>query len=70
MYTIEKNVPMPERKSKSRFPLAQMQVGDSFAIPPTDYNTARTICFNYCKKNTQVFKVIKRGEEIRVWRTA
>ena len=34
MIEIEKNVPLFPRKTNTKYPFAEMKVGDSFVIPP------------------------------------
>lgn len=76
MITIDKNVPMPESRGSSRYPYADMEVGDSFFIATRgvdELGTARRLrgsSFTYGKKVGKKFSVRKMGEGFRVWRVA
>lgn len=76
MITIDKNVPMPEGRARSRYPYADMEVGDSFFVVTngTDENaTARRLrgsSFTYGKKAGSKFSVRKMDNGFRVWRVA
>lgn len=44
MYQIDHNIPIPDRSRaprKSKYPLLELEVGDSFAIPPDRVCTVR-----------------------------
>lgn len=69
MYTIEKNIPYPDARSKYPFP--RMDVGDSFFIPATDIVGSRvSVALNYYKKKNpkKAFITRKSADGMRVWR--
>lgn len=76
MITIEKNIPMPEARSKGRYPYADMQVGDSFYLETKgvdEIGVARRLrgsSFLYGKKSGAKFSVRKMDDGFRVWRVA
>lgn len=71
MYTIEKNVPAPKRKTRTiKYPFADMQVGDSFCAPVSWqalYNTSR-----YFLKTRKLegwkFRAAEEEGGARIWR--
>ena len=71
MYTIEKNIPLPERKSREiKYPFADMQVGDSFYAEKgwqTVYNAS-----TYFRKTRKLlnwkFRCAPEGDGCRIWR--
>jgi len=75
-YAIEKGVPWHGRVHH-KFPLADMQEGDSFLIPKTDYKKANEMMRvlrieyeRYQASHPRVwFKHKQTDEGIRVWRT-
>ena len=67
--TIDKNIPIPKRRTK--WPFADMEVGDSFFAPgfASDEFSGRTK--HYAPKKFTVRTVIENGVRgVRVWRTA
>ena len=73
-YEIEKDIPLPPRKSRvSAYPFAEMNVGDSFVVPPTENAPALTTLRNAAaqakKKLGFKFVVAETYDGIRVWRT-
>lgn len=85
MFTIEKGIPVPVRAPKVDYPLANLEVGDSFLVP-VDYTTgtpeakatagkvARSVnsAVTAANKKSEGSKFAARKVEggIRVWRTA
>jgi len=74
-YKIEKNVPIPD--SQKRYPLAEMEIGDSFLVPIVDnkYMATRNRlnpAFSKFKKSDSPRKYLTKrtddGNDIRVWR--
>lgn len=65
--SIEKGVPMPTVKTRSSYPLKQMQIGDSFVIP----NDSKVNGLRQCAKYAGV-KIAQRreGHNVRIWRIA
>ena len=83
--TVEKNIPIPESRfgkgrqpGETKYPFAELQVGDSFMVPTkkqTDINKMQSsICghaFQYKRKNRDTnftTRIVDGG--IRVWRIA
>lgn len=66
---IDKNVPMPVR-----YPFADMQVGDSFAVPKTVHRTTVSIAaLRYGRKHGMKFAVRQTdpiNKSLRCWRVA
>jgi hypothetical protein len=63
---IDKNVPIP-----ARFPFADMQAGDSFAVPPEITRYAVSVAAHrYGKKHGLKFTVRRMADKtLRCWRT-
>ncbi len=47
-YTIESNIPVPPSKRKTKYPFAEMKVGDSFFVPETESDTKRVGMAAHC----------------------
>ena len=64
---IDKGVPLPRR-----FPFADMQVGDSFAVPPDVKRPAVTVAaMRYGRNHGMKFTVrLTPDRTLRCWRTA
>lgn len=64
---IEKNIPLP-----SRFPFANMQVGDSFLVPETaKRSTVSVAARRYGEKHGWRFSVrLTEDRKLRCWRVA
>lgn len=76
-YKIEKNIPIVRaRKAFTRFPLDEMEVGDSFYIPLSDQKKESAMASIYSAANSfnrshkAKIKVSTRSEAdgLRVWR--
>lgn len=66
-YKIEKNVPYIAACGKfSRFPLKQMEVGDSFVFDEKDSGSIRSACSWFGKRYNMKFSV--RAKVRRCWR--
>ncbi len=68
---IERNIPMPTLRVPSKYPFANMKVGDSFAIRKgQDVQLVRQAASHYSiKKNPKTRFAIYRTEEgYRCWR--
>jgi len=65
MPPIDKNVPLP-----ARFPFEQMEVGDSFAVPPSVHRTTVGIAaLRYGRKHGMKFTVRQVADKtFRCWR--
>jgi hypothetical protein len=75
MYVIEKNIPAPRFEGRKKYPIEDLQLGDSFLVPGVDEKVRRslTVCANTIAKKhngTRKFTVRKVGQGFRVWRTA
>lgn len=65
-YKIESNIPMPVRKAKSKYPFAEMKVGDSFQFELRRGKAThiQTAAFYAAKKLNMKFAI----RETRCWR--
>ena len=68
MVKIDKGIPVPKetRKRKPKYPLAVMDIGDSFF---TDKNIKGLVSRFAKADGAKKFVVRQEGEGIRVWRT-
>jgi hypothetical protein len=74
MYPIEKNIPPPKRVIK--YPIFEMEVGDSFVIPCKEKDKERVRCSalthikKICQKEGLRIKLgsTAKGEGVRIWR--
>jgi hypothetical protein len=67
MFKIEKNVPFAERK----YPFAKMEVGDSFEVPVTMWNSAKTSATHFGIRHNRKFAARLTGPDTgRIWRIA
>ncbi len=79
MFAVERGIPMPARRNMTKYPFAQLEVGDSFAVPipmGTDAG-ARTAAilsaaYSWGKRNSIRFAVRLDDNKAtaRVWRVA
>ena len=78
MIKIDKGIPIPPKISaKSKYPLSEMEVGDSFFVPGSVSKATSIIHYRKLKgtlglDTAFVTRAEKRGNEtgIRVWRVA
>lgn len=79
MFEIESNVPFPANARKTKYPWAEMKVGDSFFVPVTDDAETRTTAqslrsasrhFAHRHNNGHVFKTCHVAGGLRTWRVA
>lgn len=76
MYTIEKNIPLPEtvlRNKTNNFPLNTMEVNDSFIAPKEKRSSIQAAAKKYGESNPGVkfaTRVLENEVNIRVWRIA
>lgn len=85
MFEIEKDVPIPETRQGrgSKYPFAEMEVGDSFLVEPEEdpnlgvvdeeeYAKVRgrvsNVAYKYGKDHDKKFTVRQTDEGVRVWR--
>ena len=73
---IDKNIPLPHPKPDryGKYPLGQMGVGESFAVPEAEVLKVRPAVAHYARRTGKQFttrKIVEHGKTvIRVWRTA
>ena len=70
-YVIEKNVPFVQKKGpgrKPKYPLRQMEVGDSFLVPGGNLRTMRTMARIVGLQLGRKFKAQEQEGGVRVWR--
>lgn len=68
MYQIEKDVPVPKA---SKYPLKEMEVGDSFAAPWHERHKIAVSCQKLKPKRFATRVVFEDGQKVcRVWRVA
>ena len=66
---IEKNIPLPLRPRSDKYPLAQLEVGDSF-FAPIGAAALAAHARRFGKANQRKFIVRPEGDGSRVWRKA
>ena len=70
-FKIEKNVPLPEdRPAATKYPFGQMEVGDSFAVDPSQATRVRNAACYHARNHGAKFSILKNGEKFRCWRIA
>jgi len=77
-YKVEKGIPVPPKKSGrpkkkvSKYPFAQMNVGDSFCAAAKDRVKIASAAVTYrkTKKRTAKFTTRVEGKLARIWRVA
>lgn len=71
-FSIEKDVPLPEKNVRGKYPFDQMEVGDSFFVVNKDTTQMSALCKRAGKRLEGRFvtaKVEKDGQSgVRVWR--
>lgn len=70
---IEKGVPIPDKAGrKVKYPLDDMDVGDSFFVPDADHQDISPVIAarRRARKWTRQFTTRREDDGIRVWRTA
>ncbi len=68
MIKIDKNIPPPP--TRVRYPIANMEVGDSFLIPNCLHGSISGRIAYSMKKHGYTFRTKKEGGGVRVWRTS
>jgi hypothetical protein len=70
-YRIEKDIPIPPQKRRSRYPFEDMAVGDSFIVPVSKRNSlAGSISrFQNFIDSSKEFTYRQMDDGYRVWRT-
>ena len=77
-YKVDKAVPIPgPRKASARFPVASLEIGDSFEVPPSERGGAYLACRKRKKMGALIhddgwdYAVrILPSKNLRFWRTA
>lgn len=70
---IEKNLPIPAARTRSgsKYPFAQMAIGDSFGVSDVSIPAVYAAANKAAKESTAKYSVRKTGERsCRVWRIA
>lgn len=72
MFKIEYGIPLTGRKNgrKAKYPFADMNVGDSFALPAKNVKSARSRAFQINKKMGFKFAFRTFNDKVRCWRVA
>lgn len=71
VFKIEKNIEISSRgRGVSKYPFAQMDVGDSFSAPHTAAMKIRSAAFSFGKRSGFRFSTRKDGDQVRIWRIA
>lgn len=66
VFVVESNIPTP-----TRYPFAQMKVGDSFAIPDEiKSGSIKVNASRYGKQNNMKFTIRRTADGYRCWRVA
>jgi len=71
MINIDKDIPMPPIRKRTRamkYPLAYMEVGDSFIVVETDPGRLRTSAYAWGRRHGVQFQAEDTGEGTRIWR--
>jgi len=69
MFTIEDGHPAPDKNQQERYPLGDMQVGQSFFVPEAIAKKARMAARAYVRRHPDKkysWKYVEGG--IRIWR--
>ena len=71
-FVIEKNVPLPEKNIRWKYPFDQMEVGDSFAVPEGINRTRVSVAaMRYGREHKMKFTVRQMPDRsLRCWRIA
>lgn len=69
MITTDKDVPMPEARSRNSYPYKTMNVGDSFFVRDGKLQIVCNANWKNGKKLGKKFCARREADGIRVWRT-
>jgi hypothetical protein len=69
-FKIESDVPVPVGNTRSKYPWAEMKVGDSFFVEHGSQNVLSTSGRQYGKFHGGKFSTRREGNGVRVWRIA
>lgn len=69
-FKIEEDIKMPNTRSNSKYPFADLDVGHSFQMDGNNdqINALRTSACYYGSRNEKKFSVIKNDTGARCWR--
>jgi hypothetical protein len=78
-YKIDKGIPLPDRGTVSKYPFAEMEVGDSFVVSDNEQTSIISAANSFGKKFDPRRKFVSRkitdtsgkyNHTIRIWRVA
>ena len=70
MFEIEKNIPLPKNKQNYKYPLRELEVGESFTIPLIQKAIVAAHMSHIKHQSGKVFTLRTIDKEtVRVWRT-
>lgn len=68
-FPIEKSIPMPSQDNWKKYPLEEMDIGDSISISGlAEFLSARGAAYMYGKRNGLKFSTRQDGDGGRIWR--
>lgn len=75
MYKLEKSVPIPDSipSKNEKYPLRDMEVGDSFFVPQTGADKVKSLRNSMSARARKLnYKIVSLADEtgVRFWRTA
>jgi hypothetical protein len=70
MIQIETGVPIPKQDWRTRYPLLELEVGQSFFVPDGDNNSISARASYMGKTHSRTFTVKKLKGGVRCWRVA
>jgi hypothetical protein len=65
---IEKDVPLPASAKWSKYPFAEMEIGDSFVVPRERHEQLRSASSWAGRRHGRKFTIRIVGEQVRCWR--
>ena len=69
-FKLDRNVAMPSKHGRSKYPFWKMQVNDSFEFDPEECPRVRAAASHYGARNGMTFSVRKiNPAKARCWRT-
>lgn len=66
---VEKDVPIPAGDNRSKYPFAELEIGDSFTVEKSKYSSLRNLASYRKNRYGETYVVKVEGEKVRVWRT-
>lgn len=67
-FPIERGVPIPEARTKTKYPWREMEIGESFLAPKSKENSLSACACNAAKKLKRRFVLRTVEGGVRVWR--